>query len=194
MHDIKSLEIPDVKLIRPKVFPDHRGYFFEAYNAVNLGGMGVVVSFIQDNQSFSKEAGTIRGMHFQIPPFAQAKLVRVLRGAILDVAVDLRQGSPTYGKWCSAEISADHHNQIFIPSGFAHGFRTLTAKTEVLYKVDSPYSKDHERGFIWNDRTVGINWGEETAQTILSEKDAILPPFKELPTFFEYQSKVFEGV
>ncbi len=184
MEKIVSLEIPEVKVIWPKIFGDHRGYFLETYNYANYEKNGIASKFIQDNQSFSRDVGTIRGMHFQIPPFAQAKLVRVLQGEILDVAFDLRKASPTYRKWCSAKITAEEQNQIFVPAGFAHGFITLTPDTIVHYKVDNSYSKEHERGFIWNDADAQINWGETIGDIVISEKDKVLPALNDLPDFF----------
>lgn len=178
MVSVESLKIPDVKIIQPKIFEDHRGYFFESYNTAQFLEAGIDAKFCQDNQAFSKDNNTIRGMHFQIPPFAQAKLVRVLQGAILDVAVDMREESQTYSHWCAVEISSEQNNQIFVPQGFAHGYRTLTQDTIVLYKVDNFYSKEHERGFVWNDRDIAIDWGGDLEKVVLSEKDTSLPMFK----------------
>jgi dTDP-4-dehydrorhamnose 3,5-epimerase len=140
--------------------------------------------FIQDNQSLSLHRGTLRGLHFQIPPLAQAKLVRVLRGAIFDVAVDIRRGSATYGKFASVILSADNGCQLFVPAGFAHGFCTLQPDTEVLYKVDAPYSRDHERGLVWNDATVGIPWPVPAEDVRVLDRDREFPRLDGLPGFF----------
>jgi dTDP-4-dehydrorhamnose 3,5-epimerase len=172
--DVTSLEIPDVKLIKLKKHLDGRGYFVETYNRREHARYGINQEFVQDNQSLSHKIGTIRGLHFQIPPMAQAKLVGVLAGSIFDVAVDIRRGSPTYGKWCGA-VLRENTDQIFIPQGFAHGFCTLEPDTLVAYKVDSYYAPDCNRGIRWNDPTIGIKWPPEAAQAILSDNDAKLP-------------------
>jgi dTDP-4-dehydrorhamnose 3,5-epimerase len=183
---IESLSIPEVKIIKPKSFGDDRGYFSETYNKQAFAEAGVLETFVQDNQSFSATRGTVRGLHFQLPPFAQAKLVRVLRGSILDVAVDLRRGSPTYGRHVSAVISAREWNQILVPVGFAHGFCTLEPNTEVFYKVSSPYSPEHDRGVSWIDKDIGIDWPVAAADAVLSAKDQKLPGLAELPDCFSY--------
>ncbi len=144
------------------------------------------IDFVQDNHTYSAEKGTLRGLHFQIPPFAQDKLVRVVRGSILDVAVDLRTGSPTYGQSVSAVISADKWNQIFVPVGFAHGLVTLEPNTEVLYKVSNYYSPEHDKGLLWCDPALGIDWGLRSTIPILSEKDKNQPRLDELPAYFDY--------
>ncbi len=159
-----------VKLIEPTVLEDARGYFLESYQAIRYGEIGLPQIFIQDNHSLSKEAGVIRGLHYQLCTEAQSKLVRVTAGAIYDVVVDIRQSSPTYGQWEGFELSADNKLQLFVPVGFAHGFCTLVPNTEVQYKVDRLYSKEHDRGILWNDPAIGIKW--PTTQPILSEKDA----------------------
>lgn len=184
MKEYKSLEINDVKVVQPNIFQDHRGYFLETFNREVYKKAGINCDFMQDNQSFSKEKGTVRGMHFQIPPFQQAKLVRVLNGSILDIAFDLRASSSTYKKWCSAVLTAKEQNQIFVPAGFAHGFITLEPDTVVTYKVDNPYSKDHERGFIWNDPNAKIDWGTIEGDIVVSDKDAILPTLSALEDYF----------
>ncbi|MFN3609644.1 MAG: dTDP-4-dehydrorhamnose 3,5-epimerase [Hyphomonas sp.] len=169
---VEALEIPDVKLITPARFSDDRGFFSETYNATRFKDAGIDSEFIQDNHSLSRPAGTVRGLHYQSPPFAQAKLVRVVRGAIIDVAVDVRAGSPTYGKWVKAELSAENGTQIFVPRGFLHGFVTLVPDTEVQYKVDAPYSKAHDGAVLWNDPDLAIDWGINGQVAVLSEKDA----------------------
>lgn len=181
---IESLAIADVKLIRPKKFGDARGFFSEVYSRSAFAKAGIDMEFVQDNHSRSEKKGTIRGLHFQTAPFAQAKLVRVTRGRILDVAVDLRRGSPTFGRYVSAEISADNWTQILVPVGFAHGFCTLEPDTEVLYKVSDVYSPANDGGVIWNDPDIGIAWPLDAVEPVLSEKDGKLPRLKDLPAVF----------
>jgi len=182
--EITETRIPDVKLLRPKKFGDHRGFFSETYNCRTLAESGIEIDFVQDNHSLSVEKGTIRGLHFQTPPYAQDKLVRVVRGAILDVAVDLRRESPTYGQWVGAEISAEEWNQILVPVGFAHGICTLEPDTELIYKVSNYYSPDHDKGLRWNDPDLGIEWPISESEAILSEKDRAQPLFKEMTAAF----------
>ena len=184
--DCEVLSIPEVKLLLPKKFDDHRGFFSETYSSRTFGDAGVNVAVVQDNHSLSFEKGTVRGLHFQIPPFAQAKLIRVTRGAIFDVAVDIRQGSPTYGQHVSATISAEAWNQIFVPTGFAHGFVTLEPNTEVLYKVSDFYSTEHDRGLRWNDPALAIPWPIAYADAILSDKDRAQPLLADLRAYFTY--------
>lgn len=178
--DVQSLDIPDVKIIRPKKFGDSRGFFSETYSKRSFEAAGLHYDFVQDNQSLSAEVGTVRGLHFQIPPFAQDKLVRVVRGSILDVAVDLRRGSPSFGRHVSAVISAAEWNQILIPIGFAHGLCTLEPDTEVIYKVTNFYSADHDRGLLWNDPALGIDWPVDAGKALLSDKDRKQPRLAEL--------------
>ena len=173
---IQSLLIPDVKIITPVRHSDERGFFSEVYNQAALAAAGIDIVFVQDNHSLSVPQGTVRGLHFQTPPFAQAKLVRVLRGAILDVAVDLRRSSPTFGQHVSAVLSAAEGNQILVPVGFAHGFATLEPDTEILYKVSAPYSREHDRGLLWNDPALGISWPVAPEHAVLSAKDQVQPP------------------
>ena len=186
MIEVQDLPIPDVKLIRPKKFGDDRGFFSETYNLRAFGEAGIEYDFIQDNHSLSADEGTVRGLHFQIPPFAQTKLVRVVRGAILDVAVDIRRGSPTYGQAASAVISAKAWNQILVPRGFAHGLCTLEPHTEVLYKVDAFYSKECDKGLLWNDPELAIEWPVAPEKAILSDKDRVHPTLADLPEYFTY--------
>ncbi len=185
--EIQRLDIPDVLIIKPKKFGDHRGFFSETYKKKVLVDAGVDVEFVQDNHSFSATKGTVRGLHFQTDPFAQGKLVRVVRGAILDVAVDIRRGSPTYGKHVSAVISAGEWNQIYLPVGFAHGLCTLEPDTEVLYKVTAPYSPENDRGLLWNDPALGIEWPLAEGEAVLSDKDRVHPTLADLPEYFRYQ-------
>ena len=183
---IESLSIPEVKIIKPKSFGDDRGYFSETYNKQAFAEAGVLETFVQDNQSFSATQGTVRGLHFQIPPFAQAKLVRVLRGSILDVAVDLRRGSPTYGRHVSAVISARERNQILVPVGFAHGFCTLEPDTEMIYKVTDYYAPECDRGIAFDDPDLGIAWPVGPAEATLSDKDRRHPRLRDLPAQFTF--------
>lgn len=182
--EVVPLRIPDVKLVTPARFGDDRGYFSETYNRQRFVDAGIEADFVQDNHSLSAARGTVRGLHFQAPPFAQAKLVRVLRGAVMDVAVDVRPGSPTYGEWVSAELSAENGVQIFVPRGFLHGFATLQPDTEVAYKVDGYYSKACDGSVFWNDPDLGIDWGIDPAEAKLSEKDASAQRFAEFHSPF----------
>ena len=183
--DVISLDIADVKLIQTPKFGDHRGFFSEVFNKQAFAAAGIAVDFVQDNHSLSAEKGTVRGLHFQAPPFAQDKLLRVVRGALFDVAVDLRRGSPTYGKYVSATLSAAAWNQILIPIGFAHGFMTLEPDTEVIYKVSSTYSAEHDKGVMWNDPGIGIEWPLPAGDVILSDKDRRQPLLSQLVSPFE---------
>jgi dTDP-4-dehydrorhamnose 3,5-epimerase len=177
---ITSLSIPDVKLVVPDRFADDRGFFSETYNRQAFAAGGVADEFVQDNHSLSAAAGTVRGLHYQLPPFAQAKLIRVVKGAIFDVAVDLRRGSPTFGAHVTATLSAASWNQLFVPVGFAHGFCTLEPDTEVAYKVGAFYSRAHDRGIRWNDPALGIAWPVGASDVVLSDKDGALPGLAEL--------------
>ncbi|MFC4599686.1 dTDP-4-dehydrorhamnose 3,5-epimerase [Cohnella hongkongensis] len=162
--------LKEIKVLEPVVFEDIRGFFMESYNKKTYENLGIRIAFVQDNHSLSAEAGVIRGLHYQLHPQAQSKLVRVTAGAIYDVVVDIRTGSPTFGQWEGFELSAENKMQLFVPAGFAHGFCTLVPNTEVQYKVDRLYSKEHDRGILWNDPEIGIVW--PTSNPILSEKDA----------------------
>jgi dTDP-4-dehydrorhamnose 3,5-epimerase len=178
------LAIRDLILIAPPRVGDERGYFVETYNAREFAEIGITATFVQDNQSLSAHKGTVRGLHFQVPPKAQAKLVRVLRGSIMDVVVDIRRGSPSYGKWCSATLTTTGGEQLFIPRGFAHGFCTLEANTEVAYKVDAYYAPECDTGILWNDPEIGIAWPVDAAAAILSRKDRGLPPLRDFASPF----------
>ena len=173
--EIRRLELDGVIEIVPKKFGDARGFFSETYSQKRLAEAGIDIDWVQDNQSFSAEKGVLRGLHFQLAPFAQDKLIRVLRGSIFDVAVDLRKASPTYGKWVSSVLSAEAWNQLLVPKGFAHGFVTLEPNVEVLYKVSAPYSPEHDRGIRWNDPAIGVAWPLEGREPVLSGKDAAAP-------------------
>jgi dTDP-4-dehydrorhamnose 3,5-epimerase len=188
--DIKTTKVPGVLVLKPRRFADVRGYFVETYNAQLFRQSGILVHFVQDNESFSLRKGTIRGLHFQLPPAVQVKLIRVLRGSIFDVAVDLRLESPTYGQWVTEQISAESGEQIFVPRGFGHGFCTLEPNTEVAYKVDSYYAPELESGVIWNDSTLNIPWPVDMNEAILSEKDRKLGTFKDLASPFHYTRDV----
>jgi len=184
---IRKLSIADVLLCIPKKHTDERGYFSEVYKKSALRNFGVDVEFVQDNFSVSLEKYVLRGLHFQIPPYAQDKLVRVSRGAVLDVAVDLRHGSPTYAKHVSVVLNASEGHQLFIPKGFAHGFCTLEPNTEFCYKVSNEYAPDHDKGLIWNDGACAIDWTlPENVKPIVSNKDEGLPGLEELPVYFRY--------
>ena len=181
---VMATEIADVKLIVPRIHRDHRGFFSETYNKAGLAELGANLEFVQDNQSLSVERSVVRGLHFQIPPFAQDKLVRVIRGSVFDVAVDIRRGSQTYGKHVARVISAVDWNQFLVPAGFAHGFCTLEPNTEVIYKVTNYYSPEHDRGMLWNDPDLGIAWPIGENEAILSDKDKKQPRFRDLPQYF----------
>ena len=155
---VEHLNIPDVRVLSPSKYGDRRGFFSETYNKKAFAALGIDIDFVQDNHSYSADKGTVRGLHFQTPPFAQDKLVRVERGSVFDIAVDLRQGSSSYGRHVSAVLSAQAWNQILVPIGFAHGFMTLEPDTEVIYKVSNYYAPDHDKGLLWNDPALGINW------------------------------------
>ena len=178
---VNDLGLGGVVEIIPKKFGDARGFFAETYQRQRFADAGIAQDWMQDNQSFSAEKGTLRGLHFQVAPAAQDKLIRVLRGSIFDVAVDIRNGSATYGKWVSCVLSADKFNQLLIPKGFAHGFLTLEPDVEVLYKVSAPYAPDCDRGIRWDDPAIGIAWPLEAGQQpILSGKDAAAPPLADI--------------
>ena len=183
--EVRSSDIPDVKIIKPRKYGDHRGFFSETYNKKTLAEAGIDLDFVQDNHSLSVEKGVIRGLHFQIAPFAQAKLVRVIRGSVFDVAVDLRKSSSTFGKHVTATLSAEEWNQILVPVGFGHGFCTLEPDTEVIYKVTSYYAPDCDRGLYWNDPQLGIRWPVSEGQAILSDKDKRQPSFADLRDLFD---------
>jgi|SRR5579885_22888 dTDP-4-dehydrorhamnose 3,5-epimerase len=185
--DVKPLKLDGVKLIRPKKFSDERGYFIETFNARLYSRAGIDAVFVQDNQSLSLKAGTIRGLHFQNPPASQAKLVRVLRGSIFDAVVDLRAASKSYGQWCSATLTGEGAEQLFVPRGFAHGFCTLESGTEVAYKVDAFYAPSCDSGLRWDDPELAIPWPVRPAEAVISEKDAKLPFFRSFISPFTAQ-------
>ncbi len=184
--DVRATSIPGVKLLKPRYFHDSRGHFVETYNRRSARQFGLVACFVQDNQSLSIKRGTVRALHFQIPPRAQAKLVRVLRGSVCDVAVDLRVGSPTYGRWTAEALTAVGGEQLFVPHGCAHGFCTLEPDTEVAYKVDDYYAPECERGLAWDDRTFAIEWPVAPTDAILSDKDRKLGCFADFVSPFRF--------
>jgi dTDP-4-dehydrorhamnose 3,5-epimerase len=176
-------------LLSPRRFGDARGWFMETWSAVRAASQGIDVDFVQDNHSYSAAVGTVRGLHFQRPPHAQAKLVRCLRGAIIDYAVDVRSGSPTYGRWVSAELSAENGHQLFIPIGFAHGFVTLRSDTEIAYKCSDIYAPDCDGGLAWDDADIGIDWPLPATGPVLSDKDRVLPGLAMFDSPFAYDGR-----
>lgn len=187
---MKTIEtkIPGVLIIETDVFKDQRGYFSETYNKSKYEAMGITTEFVQDNRSFSAQKGTLRGLHWQNPPFAQAKLVSCSRGTVMDVAVDIRKGSPTFGQWVSVELSDKNHRQIFIPRGFAHGFLTLTEDVEFCYKCDNVYNKAAEGGMRYDAPEVNVDWGSLLMgiEPVLSEKDLTGPALEDSDNQFVY--------
>jgi dTDP-4-dehydrorhamnose 3,5-epimerase len=183
--DVRATTLPEVKILTPRRFGDARGFFCETWSAARMAEAGLDLAFVQDNESLSAAAGTLRGLHYQAPPFAQAKLVRAVRGAILDVAVDARRGSPRFGAWVSAEISAENGAQILVPRGFLHGFVTLVPDTQVLYKVDNPYDAASDGSVAWDDPDLAVAWGRTEGVT-LSDKDRRAPRFRDWTSPFEY--------
>jgi dTDP-4-dehydrorhamnose 3,5-epimerase len=187
MH-IERAQIPDVLIITPKKHGDHRGFFSETFRNGDLQNFGIDLDWIQDNHSFSTQAGVVRGLHWQTAPHAQAKLVRVVRGAILDVAVDIRKGSPTYGAHVAVELSGDNWRQLLVPVGFAHGFCALTDECEVLYKVTAPYAPECEGGLLWDDPALGIDWRVKRDAAILSGRDRAWPGIGAFDSPFNYET------
>jgi len=180
---IIETKLSGVYILEPKVFGDHRGYFMESYNQKVMEELGLEYKLIQDNQSLSAEASTIRGLHYQLNPKAQTKIVRALTGAIYDVVVDIRKSSSTFGQWVGVILSAENKRQIVVPKGFAHGICTLVPNTQIMYKVDEYYSPEHDRGILWNDPALGIDW--PTSTPILSDKDKNQPLLKDAEINFE---------
>ena len=182
-------EIPDLLIIETDIFGDHRGYFTETYNKVRYVNAGITVEFVQDNMSYSAKKGTLRGLHYQNAPYSQAKLVSCSKGAVIDVAVDIRKGSPTYGQYVVCELSAENHRQFFIPQGFAHGFLTISDESEFRYKCDNPYRKESEGCIRYDDPTIHVDWGTllNGIQPILSEKDETAPTLENCNANFIYK-------
>lgn len=181
---VEPTDIADVRIITPARFADERGFFSETYSRTRLAASGIHITFVQDNHSLSVAQGVVRGLHYQIAPFAQDKLVRVTRGAIFDVAVDLRRGSPTFGRHVGMTLSAENARQVLIPVGFAHGFCTLEPNTEVLYKVSADYAPQCDRGILWNDADLAIPWPVNATAAIVSAKDAKNPRWRDVVDFF----------
>ncbi len=184
MLDVQKTGIEGVLLLTPKRWGDARGFFVETFNAERFRQAGIAPAFVQDNHSYSAEAGTVRGLHYQAPPRAQGKLVRVMRGAVIDVAVDVRAGSPTYGRHVRARLSAENGAQLYVPAGFLHGFATLEPHTDVAYKVTDYYSQPHDGAVLWNDQGLAIAWGVDPARAVLSDKDTRAPRFADFKTPF----------
>lgn len=187
------LAIPDVVLVQPVRHGDGRGYFCETYKKPAFDAFGIDLAFVQDNESLSRPVGVVRGLHFQTPPMAQAKLVRVLRGAIFDVAVDIRKGSPSYGKWVAATLTAEEGNQLFMPHGFAHGFCTLEPDTLIAYKVDAPYSRPNDAGIAWDDPDLAIDWPVAAEAAVLSDKDRVQPRLCDYDSPFVYAPETVQA-
>jgi dTDP-4-dehydrorhamnose 3,5-epimerase len=190
MNFIKT-EIPEVVIIEPKVYGDDRGYFFESFNQMQFEEQIGKVDFIQDNESKSSY-GVVRGLHFQRPPFTQAKLVRCIEGEVLDVAVDLRKGSPTYKRYVAVKLSGDNKRQLFVPRGFAHGFAVLSESATFAYKVDNLYAPEHDSGIAWDDNEIGVDWNIDLGKVQLSGKDLQLLPLKETDNPFEMKEELCE--
>lgn len=186
--EVTATALKGVLRIVPRRFQDGRGFFCETWNRRRMAAAGLDIDFVQDNQSRSALAGTVRGLHYQAPPHAQGKLVRVLRGAIVDIAVDVRIGSPSYGRWVAERLSAEDGGQLWVPRGFLHGFVTLEPDTDVLYKVDNYYDRESEGSVRFDDPELGIDWGIDGEKAILSEKDAAAPSFRDFRSPFSYSS------
>ena len=186
---IISTDLKDVFILEPKIFGDHRGWFYESWSDQTMKENGFHYNFVQDNHSFSAEKGTLRGLHCQKGEASQAKLVRCTRGAVMDFVVDIRHGSPTYKKWIAVEMSAENFRQLLIPKGFLHGFLTLTDNVEFLYKADNFYNSKEDRTIIWNDPELGVQWG--VTSPIVSEKDAFAPLYRESDLNFVYHMNEF---
>ena len=184
---IETTALDGVLIITPTRFGDARGFFSETWNRAQLAEQGITLDFVQDNQSLSARKGTLRGLHFQTPPHAQAKLVRCGRGALLDVAVDIRRGSPTYGQWVAEELTAQNGRQLLVPVGFAHGFVTLEDDTEILYKCTNYYAPDCDRALKFDDPEIAVDWGVSRDAAVLSEKDAAAPPLVKLDNPFVWE-------
>lgn len=185
MLNVEDTAIPAVKIVTPEKFGDHRGFFSETWSRKAFADAGLDLDFVQDNHSLSAPVGTLRGLHFQSPPFAQDKLVRVTRGRILDVAVDIRTSSPTFGKHVAVELSAENWKQLLVPVGFAHGFVTLEPDTEVIYKVTAPYAPQNDHGLAFDDPTLGIDWRLPLTDLTLSDKDRKHPRLAEMLRYFD---------
>jgi dTDP-4-dehydrorhamnose 3,5-epimerase len=182
--------LPGVYIIEPTIYHDDRGYFYESYSEKAFKALGLNTDFVQENQSKSKH-GVLRGLHFQLPPYAQSKLVRVVKGYVLDVAVDIRKGSPTFGKYVAVMLSDSNHKQLYIPRGFAHGFITLSDEAILQYKCDNPYAPGYEGSVAWNDPEIGIDWPLIEKDIILSNKDMLAPKLKDAKHLFDYNDYLY---
>jgi dTDP-4-dehydrorhamnose 3,5-epimerase len=187
MLDIRETALPGVLVLTPKRFGDHRGFFSESWNRARMADAGIDIDWVQDNHSLSREVGTVRGLHFQSPPHAQAKLVRCGRGRLFDVAVDIRRGSPTYGQWVGEELSFDNGRQLLIPAGFLHGFVTREPDTEVVYKCSDFYAPDCDGAVRFDDPDIGIDWGLAPGAAVLSEKDEQAPLLADFDSPFTFE-------
>ena len=188
---ITETSIPDVCIIEPKIFGDHRGYFIESYNKEKFPNKYQHINFVQDNESMSSK-GVLRGLHYQLPPFTQTKLIRVIKGSILDVVVDIRKGSPFFGKHISMELTSENKNQLLIPRGFAHGFIVLSETAIVSYKCDNYYNPEYDRGILFSDPDINIDWKLPDNNIILSEKDKVQPLLKDSADLFDYNTNLYE--
>ncbi|HXC92146.1 MAG TPA: dTDP-4-dehydrorhamnose 3,5-epimerase [Stellaceae bacterium] len=186
--EILATVLPAVKILTPRRIGDSRGFFSEVWNVRDFAAAGIVGAFVQDNHIRNPLSGTLRGLHYQLPPLAQGKLLRVTRGAILDVAVDIRRGSPTFGRHAKAVLSADNWRQFWVPQGFAHGYCTLEDDTEVQYKVTDFYSPTHERGIAWDDPEVAVDWPFAADAVVMSERDRMLPRLADQPDLFDHRA------
>lgn len=185
--NIEHTALPGVVIVTPARFGDHRGFFSESWSRKVMAEQGFDLDFVQDNHSLSAKVGTVRGLHFQTAPHAQDKLVRCGRGALLDVAVDIRHGSPTFGQSVAVELTAENGRQLLVPKGFAHGFVTLQPDTEIVYKCTDYYAPDCDAGVRWNDPALGVEWGIAPEDAVLSDKDTIAPLLADLPVYFTYE-------
>lgn len=188
--NIIETEIEGVVILEPRIFKDDRGYFYESFSQREFEEKVCQTTFVQDNQSMSVY-GVVRGLHFQKPPYCQSKLVRCIKGAVLDVAVDIRKGSPTFGKYVAVELTEENHRQFFIPRGFAHGFAVLSDKAVFQYKCDNYYNKESEGAIAWDDATIGVDWRLSSEKVILSEKDKLSKPLAEAEFLFDYNEKLY---
>lgn len=184
---VEVLAIPEVLLLTPPRFADNRGFFSETFSAKREAAAGIAGPFVQDNHSLSVPRGTVRGLHLQLAPYAQGKLVRCVRGAIWDVAVDVRHGSPSFGRHVAAVLSAENWCQLWVPAGFLHGFCTLEPETEVIYKVTADYDRASERGVVWDDPDLALPWPVAAGKAVLSDKDLVLPRLRDCPPWFAYR-------
>lgn len=185
---VETTPIEGLLIVTPDRFGDHRGFFSESYSRSDMAQAGIDIVFVQDNHSLSAKEGTVRGLHFQAPPRAQHKLVRCGKGALFDVAVDIRRGSPTYGHWFGTELSFENGRQLLVPAGFAHGFVTRTPDTEIIYKCSDDYAPETEGALLWNDADIGIDWGISAQSATLSDKDAIATPFADFESPFTHEA------